>query len=126
EAHGKDPACATCHGLMDPVGLTLEHYDAIGRYRATEGTLTIDTSGEMDGKTFDGMTGLAQALRSHPNLTTCLPRQLFRYFSGRFETDTEEAAVRSLATQFAAGGDVKGLIAEVVTSDMFRLAAASN
>ena len=58
--HRRNPACAACHALMDPVGLSLENFDAIGRWRTlTDGFQPIDASGSFpDGTTFDGVAGL--------------------------------------------------------------------
>ena len=64
EEHRRNPACAACHALMDPVGLSLENFDAIGRWRTlTAGLAPIDASGGLpDGTVFDGVAGLRQAL----------------------------------------------------------------
>jgi hypothetical protein len=64
--HRADPACAACHQLMDPIGLSLEHFDAIGRWRpAGEGGAAIDVSGALFGAvTFDDATGLRKRCSS--------------------------------------------------------------
>ena len=57
--HRDAPACATCHDKIDPIGFGLDHFDAIGRFRETEGKKTIDASGKLpDGTSFVGVEGL--------------------------------------------------------------------
>jgi len=61
--HRANPACAGCHKLMDPIGFSLENYDAVGRWRTTEGGVPVDAAGSLpDGSTFTGAAGLRQAL----------------------------------------------------------------
>jgi hypothetical protein len=63
EKHRSNPACASCHAQMDPLGFALENFDAVGRWRASEGGATIDASGRLpDGTTFDGPAELRQLL----------------------------------------------------------------
>ena len=68
--HRANPACSGCHQLMDPAGLSMEHFDAIGRWRSrTEAGAAVDASGGLpDGSTFDGMAGLRSALLQRPDL----------------------------------------------------------
>src|SRR5882672_4664918 len=59
--HRTNPTCAGCHNLMDPVGLSLEQFDAIGRWRTSEGSVPIDASGGLpDGSRFADVQGLEQ------------------------------------------------------------------
>ena len=61
--HRKNEPCATCHKIMDPIGLALENFDAIGRWRTTDDGSPIDASGNlMDGTKINGVTELRQAL----------------------------------------------------------------
>jgi hypothetical protein len=123
EFHRTDPNCAACHALMDPVGLALEHFDGLGAYRERDGNLPIDASGELDGASFQDALGLGMAVGAHPELATCLGRNLFRYATGRLETGAEEALVQGLSGGFA--GDqyrVKRLLLAVIGSDAFRFA----
>jgi hypothetical protein len=61
-AHRATPSCAGCHGQFDPLGLAMEHFDAIGKYRATENGLPIDVTGTLDGVNFDGEAQLGSTL----------------------------------------------------------------
>src|SRR5262249_23133577 len=56
--HAQTPTCASCHSHTDPVGLGLEHFDAIGAYRDTDNGLAIDDSGKLDQTPFQGLAGL--------------------------------------------------------------------
>jgi hypothetical protein len=64
EAHRTQPSCRACHEKMDPLGFSLENYDAIGAYREADGKWPIDASGTLpDGRRFEGAAGLAEVLR---------------------------------------------------------------
>ena len=62
--HRANPACASCHAMMDPLGLSLENYDFVGRWRTVdEALMPIDASGALpDGTKFDGPAGLRNVL----------------------------------------------------------------
>jgi Protein of unknown function (DUF1592)/Protein of unknown function (DUF1588)/Protein of unknown function (DUF1585)/Protein of unknown function (DUF1595) len=114
--------CAGCHSLMDPLGLPLENFDAIGAYRATDQGLTIDVSGDLDGKTFNGPVELGQILSQSDPAKTCLVRNLSRYATGVAEAPAQEPTIAQLATEFQAeGGDLRKLMLDLVQSDGFRL-----
>ena len=83
--HRKNPACSGCHQLMDPVGFSLENYDAVGRWRTVDEGKPIDVSGSLpDGSKFQGATGLRKALLSRPeNFATTLTEKLLTYGLGR-------------------------------------------
>src|SRR5262249_7984821 len=67
DQHRVNPACASCHARMDPLGFALENFDAIGRWRTAEGNTPIDSSGVLpDGTKFQGAAGLREILLSHP------------------------------------------------------------
>ena len=75
EEHRRNPACAACHALMDPVGLSLENFDAIGRWRTlTAGLAPIDATGGLpDGTTFDGVGGGCGRPSSTARTSSCAP-----------------------------------------------------
>jgi hypothetical protein len=63
EEHRKSPACSVCHARMDPLGFSLENFDAIGRRRAKEGGAPIDAAGVLpNGTKFEGLRGLRTVL----------------------------------------------------------------
>src|SRR3989442_9115186 len=66
EAHRKNPGCAVCHVRMDPLGFSLENFDALGKWRTVSDGTTIDASASLpDGSRFQGVTGLRALLLSH-------------------------------------------------------------
>ena len=83
--HRANPACASCHRLMDPVGFAFENYDAVGRWRIADGGAPIDASGTLfDGSTFDGVGELQNALLARPELfVTTLAEKLLTFATGR-------------------------------------------
>ncbi len=67
--HRANPACATCHKIMDPIGFALENFDAVGEWRMREAGGAIDASGELaDGTKIDGAVALRQALVRQPEM----------------------------------------------------------
>lgn len=102
--HRADPTCATCHKVMDPIGLAMENYDALGRWRDKEGQLAIDVSGELIGTDVDGpfvgTVALAQKLAGSEQVMGCLVKQMFRFTFGRYETPEDENTLRRLAFDF--------------------------
>ena len=102
--HRTDPTCASCHQVMDPIGLAFEHYDGIGRWRDKEGSLTIDVTGSLMGTDvdgpFDGAVELAQKLAASRDTAACAVRQLFRFALGRYETVEDEPTISKLADGF--------------------------
>ncbi|HYI92975.1 MAG TPA: DUF1592 domain-containing protein [Bryobacteraceae bacterium] len=96
--HRKNPACSGCHQLMDPVGFSLENYDAVGRWRTVEDGKPIDVAGSLpDGSKFEGATGLQKALLSRPeNFATTLTEKLLTYGLGRGVEYYDSPAVRKI------------------------------
>lgn len=122
--HLEEPVCAGCHELMDPLGLSLENFDAIGRFRTTENGAAIDASGYLDGRDFDDAKGLAEALAESETTSRCLVRTMYRYGTGHAEQPSETAVLRDLHDQFLASGrSVQSLIIALAKSDGFRLVA---
>jgi mono/diheme cytochrome c family protein len=69
EEHRRNPACAGCHKLMDPIGLALENFDGIGRWRSAENGSVIDAAAQLaDGSKIDGPAGLRAAILRRPDL----------------------------------------------------------
>jgi hypothetical protein len=101
EQHRVNPACASCHSQMDPLGFALENFDAIGRWRDRgESNLPIDASGLLpNGTRFDGPAGLrAELVKSPEQFTTTMTEKLLTYALGRgvdhFDAPTIRAIVR--------------------------------
>ena len=125
EQHRANPVCASCHRLMDPVGLSLENFDAIGRWRdRSETRAVIDASGELpDGTPFDGPAGLKAALLRHPDrFVTTVTEKLLTYALGRGVEYYDAPAVRAIVR--AAAGDgyrLSSLVKGVVRSAPFQM-----
>jgi hypothetical protein len=88
EEHRKNPICANCHRLFDPIGLAMENFDAVGKWRTREGGALgnpIDASGELlDGTRVDGVVSLRQALLRQPELFVgTVVEKLMTYALGR-------------------------------------------
>jgi hypothetical protein len=123
EPHRTDPACNGCHSITDPLGLALEHFDTIGRWRATDQGLTIDASGELDGVYFADGAELATLLRDHPDAPMCLVRKLYTYTAGRNPFGAEKATLDALESTLAADDNrFDRLLVALVTHDDFRFA----
>lgn len=103
-AHQENPACAGCHALTDPIGLSLENYDAVGSYRAHENGAAIDASGTFEGKHYTGLLGLSQRLRESRQVPACLVQRVFEYGVGRQALGTDAAALDEWEKAFAASG----------------------
>jgi hypothetical protein len=124
KAHANSAACASCHSQMDPLGLALEHFDAIGRYRKDDNGHALDTTGNLDGQDFDGAVELSQLLRDDPRVAACIARQVYRYATAHVESDAEASQIDLLVSAFESSGhDFRQLVAQVVQSEGFRFAA---
>jgi hypothetical protein len=96
--HRANAACASCHNLMDPIGLSLEQYDAIGRWRTLEDGLPIDATGGLpDGSKFAGVTGLETGLLKRPDIfVNTLTEKLMTFALGRGVESYDAPAVRKI------------------------------
>jgi hypothetical protein len=120
----KGGTCIGCHSLMDPLGLPLENFDAIGAFRETDHGLAIDASGDLDGVPFNGPIELGRQLSQSEKATACLVRNLYRYATGLLEAEGQEPAISQLVKQFQSDNrDFKKLMLALVTSDGFRYVA---
>lgn len=118
--HSTNPSCAGCHRLMDPLGLGLENFDAIGAYRAQDNDVTIDASGDVDGVPFTDPAGLADALAQHPDVPSCLSRVVFRYAWGRLEGRADEPFITELTQAFQGSSyQMRQLLTSTVSAPSF-------
>jgi hypothetical protein len=102
--HREDPACASCHVKMDPLGLALEQYDAIGSFRLRDAGQPIDASAELpDGTRFTGLEGLQSILlERRDQFTRALGEQLLVYALGRGLEPADRPQLRAIASATAA------------------------
>jgi hypothetical protein len=128
--HESQSSCASCHKLMDGMGLGFEQYDPLGRWRTQDQGLPIDASGtiiatdDIDGD-FVGGVALAQKLASSGETRGCFVREWFRYANGRSEIPADQCTLQSLGAQFdAEGHDMRQLLGNIAMSDAFRFKLA--
>ena len=118
--HLKNPVCAGCHKITDPMGLALENFDGAGQYRTTEKGAAIDPSGSLDGKDFKDVKGLALALHDHPQVPSCLVKRVFAYGTGSPISSDEQKTLDYLNKAFATEGyRMKSLLKTVIMSNAF-------
>jgi hypothetical protein len=123
EKHRANPACAACHQILDPMGLGLERFDGIGRYRETYGNGDpIVPDGVLpDGTPFSGAQELGALLSKDPRFSACVANQMFTYGLGREIENFDAPTMRSVTAGWAKRGlTFKNLMKEVVLSDAFR------
>ncbi|MGB5812856.1 MAG: DUF1592 domain-containing protein [Polyangiales bacterium] len=122
ERHREDPTCASCHSIMDPLGLGLENYDAIGAFRTEDQGLPVDASGELlGGSSFVDARAMAALIQADARLDICVVEKLFTYALGRPPDASEHPFLESMAEDFAADGAAfPELIKLLVTSEPFR------
>jgi hypothetical protein len=101
ETHRADPLCASCHLKMDALGFGLENYDAIGRWRITDGRFPIDSSGTFpNGETFRGPAAMKAILRENmPDFVRCLAEKMLTYALGRGIESFDRPAVDELVRE---------------------------
>ena len=118
--HRTRRACAACHRVMDPLGLSLENFDGAGSYRSKENGVLIDTSGELDGVPFDDPVTLGQAVKEHPALPTCFVKRISEYAMRRSLIQEDDDWVEFLAARFADSAyRLRALLKVIATSDDF-------
>ena len=130
EAHRANAACASCHAVMDPPGLSLERFDAVGRWRDLDETYApIDTSGVLpDGTKYNGVAGLRQALLGRSDLfVRTLTEKLLTYALGRGLEFYDAPAVRAIVRSATADQSrFSSLILAIVDSAPFQMRRASD
>jgi hypothetical protein len=104
EIHRKNPACASCHQRMDPLGFTLENFDAVGKWRAEADGAPVDPSAAMpDGTKFSGIDGLRKYLTDNKeDFVRTLSAKLLAYAVGRGLEYYDQPAIRKIAREAAA------------------------
>jgi hypothetical protein len=121
EQHSADPTCSGCHSQIDPIGFTLEEFDAIGVYRTTENGRAIDATGGApaigaDDGTLAGGAALARAVAESPDSVTCFAKQWLRFTLGRLETNSDDDSLATVETALAAGSLYDALVSLTATS----------
>jgi hypothetical protein len=124
ESHRRAPACANCHKIMDPIGLALENFDAVGVWRTKEAGAAVDASGQlMDGTRITGVESLREAVVSRPDVFVgTVAEKLLTYAIGRRLESDDMPPVRAIVRDAQKQNyRVSALIMGVATSAPLRL-----
>jgi hypothetical protein len=127
EAHRRNPVCANCHRMFDPIGLAMENFDAVGRWRARDGGslgVPIDASGELlDGTKVDGVVSLRRALLRQPEMFVgTVVEKLMTYALGRGVAADDMPSVRAIIRESAARDNrFSSLVIGIVKSTPFTM-----
>ncbi len=123
EIHRSNPECAACHDQMDPLGFALENYDAVGRWRTSDGPFPIDPSGELfgqlrfeDGKELKGLLKSSEARK----FSWCLIENMLTYGLGRSLESSDYCTVEAIRRRLAADDyRIQNIVFGIVESDAF-------
>jgi hypothetical protein len=125
EEHRKNPVCASCHAVIDPLGFGLENYDAVGRWRTMDQGAPVDASGVLpDGTAFTGTAQLAAILEKDPRVTRCLAENLLTFALGRgLDSAADRAAIDRVVIEAGPPqrATLRGLAIAAVLSPAFQL-----
>ena len=124
EAHRKNPACAVCHVRMDPLGFSMENFDALGKWRTSVDTVPVDASASLpDGTKFEGIGGLRQLMAAHQDdFARTFTQKLLAFALGRSIEAADQPAIRQITRNAAAGGyRWSSLITGIVRSTPFTM-----
>ncbi len=125
EEHRKNPACTSCHKVIDPLGLALENFDVTGVWRIKDNGVTVDPAGDLfDGTKLDGPIGLRNALLKHQDvIMLSFTESLMTYALGRRVEPYDMPAVRAIARDAKRNNyKFSSFIAGVANSAAFRMA----
>lgn len=122
ELHRSNPVCFGCHAHMDPVGFSLENFNALGKFRETENGLAIDNLGEFpDGRKFQGAKELIQTISADVRFRTCVAEKLFEYALGRKMEEFDRCTVNRIGVNAVSSQQpMSAAIIELIKSDPFK------
>ncbi|HMB81465.1 MAG TPA: DUF1585 domain-containing protein, partial [Vicinamibacterales bacterium] len=129
EEHRKNPACTSCHKVIDPLGLALENFDATGAWRIKDNEVAVDSVGDLyDGTKMEGPAGLRQAIMKHSDVfLLSFTENLMTYALGRRVEYTDMPAIRAIIREAGRSNNrMSAFILGVVNSGAFRMAKAEN
>jgi mono/diheme cytochrome c family protein len=124
ELHRTTEPCKSCHKIMDPIGFTLENFDAIGQWRTEDGGVPVDATGEIvDGTKMNGVAGLREVLlRYSPQFVRVATEKLLIYGLGRGAEHYDMPLVRSIVRDAAPGNyRFSSLVLGIVKSPQFQM-----
>ena len=121
QKHLSDPSCAACHEITDLIGLGLENFDGIARWRTSENGAEIDPSGDLDGEEFSTAWDLSALLALHRDLGPCLSDNLFGHANHRVPVWEDREVMDWHSDGFSQSGyRIQALIRDVVSHSSFR------
>jgi Protein of unknown function (DUF1588)/Protein of unknown function (DUF1585)/Protein of unknown function (DUF1592) len=127
EVHRRNPVCANCHKIMDPIGLAMENFDAVGSWRTREGGThgaAIDASGVLlDGTKVDGIVSLRKALMRNPEIFVgTFVEKMMTYALGRGVAATDMPTVRQIVRDGASQNyRFASMVEGIVNSPAFQM-----
>lgn len=130
ESHRADPSCASCHDVMDPLGLALENFDGIGAWRVRDsdaGNELIDASGQLaNGEPINGVNDLREALLQNPEqFAQVFTKKLMTYALGRTVEYQDMPAVRSVVRSAASDNyKFSSIVKGIINSEQFMMSVA--
>jgi len=103
EVHRENPACAVCHVRMDPIGFSLENFDAIGRYRTSSDGVPVDASAVFaDGSPLEGVRGLRDfVVERRSNYVHTFVEKMLTYALGRHISHDDQPSIRAIVRDAA-------------------------
>lgn len=123
--HQENPACAGCHALTDPIGLSMENYDAVGEFRTHENGALIDATGTFNGESYTGLIEFSQLLRDSEEAPSCLVQRAYEYGVGRPASAADEQWLAYANESFARNEyRLPALMHRIATSEAFRRVGA--
>jgi len=129
ELHRQSAVCASCHQRMDPLGFSLENFDALGKWRTESDGAPIDAAASLpDGTRFEGVAGLRQLIESHKeDFVRTFTEKLLAYAIGRGIEPSDYPVIRKIS-RGAASQDYRwsAIVWGIVNSPPFRMGAAGN
>jgi mono/diheme cytochrome c family protein len=124
EEHRKNPACASCHKVIDPLGLSLDNFDVVGAWRIKDNGVPVDTSGKLyDGADLTGPATLRAALMTHSEaLIRNFTDNLMAYALGRRVEYYDQPAIRAIVKRAGGSGNkFSAFVLGVVNSAAFQM-----
>jgi hypothetical protein len=125
EQHRSNPACTSCHRVIDPLGLALENFDVTGKWRVNDGDQPVDATGTVyDGATIEGPAGLRTAILKHKDaFLLSFTESLLTYALGRRVESSDMPEVRRIIRRAAANDyRMSAFLGGVIDSAPFRMA----
>jgi len=123
--HRDDSACSGCHALMDPIGFGFENYDAIGRWRDTDGIHPVDATGsfvsthDLDGD-FEGVVEMSDQLAGSEEVRACMAEQWFRFALKRVTGTRDYCSFTAAYDQFRESGwSIREFMVAIATTEAF-------